>query len=67
MLQIIETENYFHKSENEKLKRKLCKISIAFSFEIIFNSNELFNVNIDVPNAIIFNLLLELFRSVNFN
>ncbi|XP_050056157.1 uncharacterized protein LOC126549819 [Aphis gossypii] len=64
---VLETENYFLKNENEKLKSKLYKLSVAFSYETICNSDELVNLYTGLPNSAVFNSLFEMFKDVNLN
>lgn len=64
---LLETENDFLKKENEELKSKLYKLSVAFSYETICNSDELVNVYTGLPNSKVFNSLFELLKDVNLN
>ncbi|XP_022164726.1 uncharacterized protein LOC111029835, partial [Myzus persicae] len=59
---LLETENYFLKKENEELKSKLYKLSVAFSYVTICNSDELVNVYTGLPNSKVFNSLFELLK-----
>lgn len=43
------------------------KLSVTFSYKMIYNNNEMVNVYTGLPNSTVFNSLFVFFKDVNLN